>query len=114
MDVAAQVLAPPYDIVTRKQARALAVSVLHDEIIAPILKITDVRNDPRIDFVGGHDSMSIMEAKIDNDVAKIAFAIAPTRMAEIIAVADRSEVMPPKSTWFEPKLEDGLISYDFS
>lgn len=88
----------------------LDCSVLSDNVLAPILAITDLRVDPRIGFVGGVNSVSVMEQAVDSGVAAVGFLLAPTPMAALLRVADAGEVMPPKSTWFEPKLADGLVS----
>ena len=87
----------------------LDVSLLSDRLLAPILGITDPRTDPRIDFVGGGRGLAALDERVANGWA-VAFALHPTRLADLIAVADAGLVMPPKSTWFEPKLADGLLS----
>jgi uncharacterized protein (DUF1015 family) len=76
-----------------------------------VLGITDPRRDKRIDFVGGIRGLSELERRVDSGGMAMAFALHPTRMQDLIAVADVNEVMPPKSTWFEPKLADGLVSH---
>lgn len=88
----------------------LDVSRLNQLILAPLLGITDTRTDPRIDFVGGGRGLPDLIARVDNGEAAVAFVLHPTSLAELMAVADAGEVMPPKSTWFEPKLADGLLS----
>ena len=85
------------------------VSLLNDRLLAPILGIKDPRTDPRIDFVGGGRGLAALEARVAEGWA-VAFALHPTQLADLIAVADAGLVMPPKSTWFEPKLADGLLS----
>jgi len=90
---------------------ALDVSVLSSLVLAPILGITDVRRDPRIDFIGGIRGLSSLQERVDSGSAAAAFSLCPTRMADLMAVADAGEIMPPKSTWFEPKLADGLVSH---
>jgi uncharacterized protein (DUF1015 family) len=89
----------------------LDVSLLQDNLIAPLLGIDDPRTDDRIDFVGGIRGLSELEKRVDSGEMQIAFALYPTRMEALMAVADANEVMPPKSTWFEPKLADGLVSH---
>lgn len=89
----------------------LDVSLLQDNLIGPILGITDPRRDERIDFVGGIRGLDGLVARVDSGEMAVAFALYPTQMADLMAVADAGEVMPPKSTWFEPKLADGLVSY---
>jgi uncharacterized protein (DUF1015 family) len=88
----------------------LDVSVLNDRLLAPILGIDDPRTDPRIDFVGGGRGPNALEERVCSGDWAVAFALHPTRLADLIAVADAGRVMPPKSTWFEPKLADGLLS----
>jgi uncharacterized protein (DUF1015 family) len=91
--------------------RRLDVSLLADQLLAPVLGITDPRSDPRIDFVGGSRGLDALAARVDSGEAKAAFALFPTSMEDLIAVADAGEIMPPKSTWFDPKLADGLVSH---
>jgi uncharacterized protein (DUF1015 family) len=87
----------------------LDVSLLNDRLLAPILGMGDPRADPRIDFVGGR-GLNALEERVRSGDWAVAFALHPTRLADLIAVADAGRVMPPKSTWFEPKLADGLLS----
>ncbi len=89
----------------------LDVSLLQNHLIAPILGITDPRRDKRIDFVGGIRGLAELERRVDSGEMALAFALHPTRMEDLMAVADAGEVMPPKSTWFEPKLADGMASH---
>jgi uncharacterized protein (DUF1015 family) len=89
----------------------LDVSLLQNNLIAPILGITDPRRDKRIDFVGGIRGLPELEKRVNSGEMALAFALHPTRMEDLMAVADANEVMPPKSTWFEPKLADGLASH---
>ncbi len=89
----------------------LDVSLLHDHLIAPYLHITDPRRDPRIDFVGGVRGLSELERRVDSGEMAVAFALHATSMADLMAVADAGLLMPPKSTWFEPKLADAMVSY---
>jgi len=91
--------------------RRLDVSLLADHLLAPVLGISDPRNDPRIDFVGGSRGVEALSARVDAGAAKAAFALFPTSMDDLIAVADAAAIMPPKSTWFDPKLADGLVSH---
>tara|TARA_E500000178_G_C16990821_1_gene740709 strand:- start:650 stop:1909 length:1260 start_codon:yes stop_codon:yes gene_type:complete len=88
----------------------LDVSILSTKVLSPLLGIDDPRTDPRIDFVGGIRGMTELEKRVDTGEWKVAFAVFPTTIAELMAVADAEEVMPPKSTWFEPKLADGMVS----
>jgi uncharacterized protein (DUF1015 family) len=89
----------------------LDVSLLQNNLIAPILGIADPRRDKRIDFVGGIRGLPELEKRVNSGEMALAFALHPTRMEDLMAVADANEVMPPKSTWFEPKLADGLASH---
>ena len=90
---------------------SLDVSLLSDHLLAPILGIADLRRDKRIDFVGGIRGLAELEKRVDSGEMAVAFALHPTRMDQLMAVADSNNVMPPKSTWFEPKLADGLVSH---
>jgi len=98
-------------IPTDDPVASLDVSLLHDHLIGPILGIRDQRTDSRIDFVGGIRGLEELERRVDNGEMKVAFAFYPTSMEALMAVADANQVMPTKSTWFEPKLADGLISH---
>jgi len=89
----------------------LDVSLLSEHVLGPLLGITDLRRDKRIDFVGGIRGLSELEKRVDSGEMAAAFALYPTRMDQLMAVADSNQVMPPKSTWFEPKLADGLVSH---
>ena len=90
---------------------SLDVSLLQDRLLAPILGIGDPRTDARIDFVGGVRGLRELEQRVQSGRAAVAFALHPTRMEQLMAVADAGKLMPPKSTWFEPKLADGLLSH---
>ncbi len=90
---------------------SLDVALLQDHLLAPMLGVGDPRTDDRIDFIGGIRGLTELERRVDNGEMKIAFALYPTGMEALMAVADANEVMPPKSTWFEPKLADGLVSH---
>jgi uncharacterized protein (DUF1015 family) len=87
---------------------SLDVSILQDNILAPLLGITDQRTDKRIDFVGGIRGTAELEKKVGSGQYKAAFSLFPTTIDQLFSVADGGKVMPPKSTWFEPKLKDGL------
>lgn len=88
---------------------SLDVSVLENYVLRPILGIEDVRTDKRIDFVGGIRGTAELEKLVDSGKWKIAFSMFPTTIEDLLKVADANEIMPPKSTWFEPKLRDGLL-----
>jgi len=89
----------------------LDVSLLQENLIRPLLGIENPRTDDRIDFVGGIRGLSELEKRVDSGDWAVAFSLYPTTMEALMAVADAGEVMPPKSTWFEPKLADGLVSH---
>ncbi|MEG3620099.1 DUF1015 family protein [Magnetovibrio sp. PR-2] len=88
----------------------LDVSLLTDHILAPLLGIGDPRTDARIDFVGGARGLEGLEKRVESGEWACAFSMYPTSLADLMAVADANKIMPPKSTWFEPKLADGLVS----
>ena len=90
---------------------ALDISLLQNNLIEPLLGVSDPRRDKRIDFVGGIRGLEELEKRVDSGEMEIAFAIYPTSLSQLMDVADANEVMPPKSTWFEPKLADGLVSH---
>ncbi len=86
----------------------LDVSILQNNIISPILHINDPRTDKRIDFVGGIRGLGELEKRVENDM-RVAFSMYPTTLDDLMSIADAGKVMPPKSTWFEPKLLSGLF-----
>ena len=86
----------------------LDVSILQYNILEPILGIKDVRNDERIDFVGGIRGLKELERRVSEDM-KVAFALYPTSIEEVMKISDKGLIMPPKSTWFEPKLRSGIF-----
>jgi len=88
----------------------LDVSLLNERLLEPILGIGDTRTDPRVDFVGGGRGLEELQRRVRSKDCAIAFALFPTAFEDVMAVADAGDVMPPKSTWFEPKLADGLLS----
>ncbi len=88
---------------------SLDVSILQDLLLDPILGIKDVRTDKRIDFVGGVRGGQELKRLVDQGKAAVAFSLYPTTMEDLLRVSDAGEIMPPKSTWFEPKLRDGLL-----
>ena len=88
----------------------LDVSILQQTILSPILGISDPRTDARIDFVGGSRGTQAISHLVDDGAMKVGFTLFPTKMKELMAVADAGLIMPPKSTWFDPKLADGLLS----
>jgi uncharacterized protein (DUF1015 family) len=88
---------------------SLDVSVLQDQLLAPVLKIADVRTDRRIDFVSGARGTEWLERLVDSGQAAAAFSLFPVRVVDLMVASDAGAIMPPKSTWFEPKLRDGLL-----
>ncbi|MBU1222013.1 DUF1015 family protein [Myxococcota bacterium] len=88
--------------------KSLDVSILQDNVLAPLLGIENPRTDKRIDFVGGMRGLKELERRVANGM-KIAFALYPTSMEELMSIADSGKIMPPKSTWFEPKLRSGIV-----
>jgi uncharacterized protein (DUF1015 family) len=89
----------------------LDVSILQQNILAPLLGIQDPRTDNRIDFVGGIRGLKELERRVDSSQMKLAFSLYPVSMEQLFAIADSGQIMPPKSTWFEPKLRDGLLTH---
>ena len=89
----------------------LDVSILQSHLLDPILGIKDIRTDKRIDFVGGIRGTEELEKLVDEGKAAVAFSLYPTTIEDLLRVSDAGEIMPPKSTWFEPKLRDGLLSH---
>jgi uncharacterized protein (DUF1015 family) len=92
------------DVISR-----LDVSILQDQLLGPILRIADVRTDKRIDFVGGIRGTAELETLVNTGKAAVAFSMHPVSVADLMGIADAGEIMPPKSTWFEPKLRDALL-----
>jgi uncharacterized protein (DUF1015 family) len=88
---------------------SLDVSILQDRLLNPILGIKDIRTDKRIDFIGGIRGTEELKRLVDEGKAVVAFSLFPTTMEDLLRVSDAGEIMPPKSTWFEPKLRDGLL-----
>jgi uncharacterized protein (DUF1015 family) len=91
--------------------KRLDVSLLQEHLLGPILGIGDPRRDKRIDFIGGIRGLQELERRVDSGEMAVAFSMYPTSIQDMMAVADAGQVMPPKSTWFEPKLADGLVSH---
>jgi uncharacterized protein (DUF1015 family) len=103
-----QITAKPGTFPVNDPVNSLDVAILQNNLLHPILGIGDPRIDTRIDFVGGIRGMDELEKRVDNGEA-VAFSLFPTSIEQLMAIADAGEVMPPKSTWFEPKLRSGLI-----
>ncbi len=91
----------------------LDVSILQENLLAPILGIKDPRTDKRIDFVGGIRGPQELERLVNGGKAKVAFSMFPTSIEQLMAISDAGQIMPPKSTWFEPKLRSGLVVHGF-
>ena len=90
-------------------AAQLDVAILQDHILASLLDVADIRTDPRVGFVGGARGVGALEQAVDSGAAAVAFSLAAVTPDELLAVSDAGSIMPPKSTWFEPKLRDGLL-----
>jgi uncharacterized protein (DUF1015 family) len=100
-----------YSIDMKTAADALDVDVLQTAILEPILGIKDVRTDKRIDFVGGIRGTGELEKAVNGGTYAVAFSLYPVSVSDLMRVSDAGGIMPPKSTWFEPKLRDGLLSH---
>ena len=87
----------------------LDVTILTEQILSPILDIQDLRTSKRIDFIGGIRGLGELKKKVDSGEMKAAFALYPVSLKQLIAIADSGNIMPPKTTWFEPKLRSGLV-----
>lgn len=92
-------------------ADRLDVSLLQDQVLAPLLGVGDPRTDRRIDFIGGIRGPGAVAARVDAGEAAVGFAMHPVSVADLMSIADAGGIMPPKSTWFEPKLRDGLLTH---
>jgi uncharacterized protein (DUF1015 family) len=108
-----RVLTPKEPVDASDPIRSLDVSVLHDRLLEPLLGIADERTDKRIDFVGGIRGTAELAKRVDSGKAAVAFSMYPTTLGELMAIADAGATMPPKSTWFEPKLRSGLFVHRF-
>lgn len=97
------------DIIFEDAVKSLDVSILQDNVLDKILGIKDPKTDKRIDFVGGIRGIGELERLVDGGKYKVAFAMYPTSVGELMEIADEGKIMPPKSTWFEPKLRSGLF-----
>jgi uncharacterized protein (DUF1015 family) len=107
-----------YDLAWKPGAEAdpisqLDVSALQDRVLAPILGIDDPRTSKRIDFIGGIRGTDELVRLVDSGKAAVAFSMYPTTVEQLMAIADAGQIMPPKSTWFEPKLRSGLFIHTF-
>ena len=93
------------------RASGLDVALLQHHVLEPLLKIGGVRTDKRIDFVGGARGTAALEDAVKTGKAAVAFSMHPVTIEDLMAISDEGGIMPPKSTWFEPKLRDGLLSH---
>jgi uncharacterized protein (DUF1015 family) len=99
-------LVPEHDPIGR-----LPITLLTRHVIEPLFGVVDPRTDKRIDFIGGGRGLAELERRVSSGEMAVAFALYPTQMADLMAVADAGGIMPPKSTWFEPKLADGMVNH---
>lgn len=100
-------------VTSKDPVASLDVSILQDRLLGPVLGIGDPRTDPRIDFVGGIRGTGELEERVRSGRGAVAFAMYPTQISDVMAIADAGVTMPPKSTWFEPKLRSGLFVHRF-
>jgi len=108
-----QTITPREPVTGNDPVSALDVSILQDRLLSPVLGIGDPRTDPRIDFVGGIRGTKELEERVRSGRGAVAFAMYPTQISDVMAIADAGVTMPPKSTWFEPKLRSGLFVHRF-
>lgn len=104
----------PADAAPADPVAGLDVSVLQDNLLSPILGIDDPRNNPRIEFVGGVRGTAELERRVESGRAAVAFSLYPVTVDQLMSVADADLIMPPKSTWFEPKLKSGLLVHELT
>ncbi len=104
---------PKFDLSKLGVIERLDVSILQDNVLAPILGIDDPRTSKEIDFIGGIRGTAELEKLVNSGKYEIAFSMYPTTVEQLMAIADAGAIMPPKSTWFEPKLRDGLVCHNF-
>jgi uncharacterized protein (DUF1015 family) len=90
----------------------LDVTILTNSVLDPLLDIKDLRRSKRIDFVGGIRGLVELKKRVDSGAMKVAFALYPVTMNQLITIADTGNIMPPKTTWFEPKLRSGLVIHE--
>ncbi|HHX13736.1 MAG TPA: DUF1015 domain-containing protein [Clostridiales bacterium] len=101
------------DIIPDDLIAGLDVCILQDQVLAPLLGITDPRTDQRIDFIGGIRGLEELERRVHDDMT-VAFALYPVQIPDLMTISDENRIMPPKSTWFEPKLGSGLFIHRFT
>lgn len=107
------ILAARKDSYTNDPIGVLDVTILSNNVLKKLLGIKDQRTDKRIDFVGGIRGLKELERRVDSGEMRVAFSLYPVTIQQLFDIADSGQVMPPKSTWFEPKLRDGLITHTF-
>ncbi|MNO69869.1 hypothetical protein D3C76_607320 [compost metagenome] len=100
------------ELLSDDPVQGLDVAILENNLLSPILNIKDIRTDKRIDFVGGIRGLKELEKRVDSGEMKIAFSMHPTSITELFDVSDANELMPPKATWFEPKLRSGIFIHE--
>ncbi len=108
-----QKMSPKFDTAKLGPIERLDVSILQENVLAPLLGIDDPKTSKRIDFVGGIRGTAELEKLVNSGKFAIAFSMFPTSVPQVMAVSDEGGIMPPKSTWFEPKLRDGLVCHNF-
>lgn len=101
-------------LTTRDPVQRLDVSILQNHLLGPVLGIDDPRTNKRIDFVGGIRGLKELERRVNSGEMTVAFSLYPTSIEELLSIADAGKIMPPKSTWFEPKLRDGIVVHFLS
>ena len=99
----------PHFVADLKLPDSLDAQLLHDLVLRPLLGVGDPRTDQRLDFVGGIRGTTELQERVDRGEAAIAFALFPTTLDQLLEVSDTGQIMPPKTTWFEPKLRSGLF-----
>ncbi len=105
-------LIPPGGAATGGAISSLDAALLQEKILEPLLGIKDIRTDKRVDFIGGIRGTQELERLVDSGKFAVAFSLFPVSLDDLMAVSDANEIMPPKSTWFEPKLRDGLLIHE--
>lgn len=106
--------AKPHHLSSSDPIARLDVSILQNNLLTPILGIDDPRTNKRIDFIGGIRGVGELEKRVNSGEMAVAFSLYPTSIEELLAIADAGKIMPPKSTWFEPKLRDGVVIHKIS
>ena len=102
-----------WDIMIDDPVNSLDVSILQENLLSPILGINDPRTDSRIDFIGGIRGNAEIERIVNDGAAVVGFSMYPVEVSQLMSIADNDQIMPPKSTWFEPKLRSGLFIHTF-